>query len=408
MKRIKTVLLFGLLLSISILPGCQKDLNTPIDTNKNAPGPIRNVEVKNLPGAAELSYVLPKDENLLYVRAEYEINGVKKEAKASYFKRSVLVEGFGDTNEHTVTLYAVSRAEVSSTPVTVSIKPLTPSVIKVGQSLSAETSFGGFTLKFENEDLASIVIFALVWDESQLSWRQVDADYTSLNGGVFKVRGLESKLQKFAVFVKDRWGNLSDTLKFELTPVYEVQLDHTKFADIRKKYPIPQVAPLPPSGLPMAEAVDYSSSYPMKNLYDGNTSSMFHTKQNFDQPLWIPIDLGVNARLSRYKIWQRTGSFYYSHGNPHEWEIWGTNTPQDVNSWVKLDHQIMIKPSGLPVGQNSNEDIDVANAGQEYDFPENVPPVRYIAWKAVDCWGAIGGQTGFFHLFELSIWGQVQ
>ena len=68
----------------------------------------------------------------------------------------------------------------------------------------------------------------------------------------------------------------------------------------------------------------------------------------------------------------------------------------------------MIKPSGLPIGQNSNEDIDVANAGQEYEFPENAPAVRYIAWKAIDCWGAIEGQTGFFHLFELSIWGQVQ
>jgi len=408
MKQIKTLLFFSLYLSLNILPGCQKDSNKPIDPDKNAPGPIKSPQVENMAGAAKISYVLPKDQNLLYVRAEYEINGAKKEAKSSFYKNSVVVEGFGDTTEHKVTLYAVSRAEISSDPVSVIIKPLTPPLIKVRRSLSTETSFGGFTVKFKNEDLANIVIIAMLWDESQLSWRQVDADYTALDSGVFKVRGLESKQQKFGVFVRDRWGNLSDTLKFDLTPIYEVQLDHTKFSDIRKKYPIPQVAPLPASGNAMIEAVDYSSSYPMKNLYDGNTSSMFHTKQNVDQPIWIPIDLGVNARLSRYKIWQRTGSFYYSHGNPHEWEIWGTNTPQDVNSWVRLDHQIMIKPSGLPIGQNSNEDIDIANAGQEYDFPENMPKVRYIAWKAIDCWGAIGGQTGFFHLFELSLWGQVQ
>lgn len=407
MKKIKILLFFGLLL-FSILPGCQKSSNTPIDTNKNAPGPIRNAVVENLSGAARISYVLPKDENLLYVRAEYEVNGVKKEAKSSFLKNTIVVEGFGDTTEHTVTLYAVSRAEISSTPVKVTITPLTPAVTKVRRTLTTETSFGGFRVTFRNEDRANIVIVALLWNESQLEWRQIDANYTASDSGVFKVRGLESKLQKFGVFVRDRWGNLSDTMKFELVPIYEEQLDHTKFADIRKKFPIPQVAPLPTSGMPMLEAVDYSSSYPMRNLYDGNTSSMFHTKQNYDQPIWIPIDLGVNARLSRYKIWQRTGSFYYSHGNPHEWEIWGTNTPSDVNSWIKLDHQIMIKPSGLPIGQNSNEDIDVANAGQEYEFPANVPPVRYIAWKAIDCWGAIGGQTGFFHLFELSIWGQVQ
>jgi hypothetical protein len=406
MKKMKFIVFVSLLFGIM---GCLKDAtHQPLDTNGNAPGPVKDAIVKNMPGGAEITYTLPKDENLLYVRAEYEVNGVKKEAKSSFYKKTVLVEGYGDVNEHKVTLYAVSRGEKASTPVEVAIKPLTPSLIKVRQSLTAESSFGGFTVKFKNEDLANIVMVALLWNSAQKEWKQIDANYTAMPEGVFKVRGQQSILQTFGVFIKDRWGNLSDTLKFDLVPIYEIQLDYTKFADIRKKYPIPQLSPLPTSGLAMIEAVDYSSSYPMKNLYDGNTSSMFHTKQNVDQPVWIPINLGVKARLSRYKIWQRTGSFYYSHGNPHEWEIWGTNTPSDVNSWVRLDHQIMIKPSGLPVGVNSNEDISVADAGQEYDFPENIPTVQYIAWKNVDCWGAIQGQTGFFHLFELSIWGQVQ
>ncbi|MGN6531075.1 MAG: DUF4959 domain-containing protein, partial [Ginsengibacter sp.] len=118
MRQIKTLLFFGLLLSINFLPGCQKDTNKPIDPDKNAPGPIKSPVVENMGGAAKISYVLPKDQNLLYVRAEYEINGVKKEAKSSFYKNSVVVEGFGDTTEHSVTLYAVSRAVVSSDPVT--------------------------------------------------------------------------------------------------------------------------------------------------------------------------------------------------------------------------------------------------------------------------------------------------
>jgi hypothetical protein len=342
------------------------------------------------------------------VKAEYEINGVVREAKSSYFNNEILIEGYGDTNVHTVKLYSVSRSEKASAAVTVQIQPLTPSLIKVRESLTPVTSFGGFNMKFRNTDEANVVIIALLWNENQKEWRQVDALYTSLDSGVFKVRGLAAEPQQFGTVVRDRWGNLSDTLRFDLTPIYEIQLDRAKFVDIRKKFPIPQVEPLPASGKPMAEAVDYNSTYKMSNLYDGNTSSMFHTKQNYDQPLWIPIDLGVQAKLSRYKIWQRTGSFVFNHGNPHEWELWGTNTPADVNSWVKLDHQVMIKPSGLPLSLNSNEDIDLAAAGQEYEFPEGLPAVRYIAWKNIDCWGAIGGQTGFFHLFELSIWGQNQ
>ncbi|AHF15541.1 hypothetical protein NIASO_10965 [Niabella soli DSM 19437] len=404
--KMKTAFFIGLCSIIFI--GCKKTENTPIDTDPSTPDPVVNATVKNISGGAQISYTLPASSNLLYVKAEYLFKGEVKDVKASFFSNNLIVEGFGDTDEHEVKLYTVSRAEKLSAPVTVKIKPLTPPVLKVRQSLSVTPSFGGFLASFANEDKANMVIMALKWNAEQKEWRQIDAAYTALPAGLFKVRGQDSTLQDFALVVRDRWNNLSDTMAFQLKPIYEVLLDKSLFKDIRKKYPIPQREPLPQSGAAMIEAVDYSSSYPMKNLYDGNTSSMFHTKQNVDQPIWIPIDLGVKARFSRYKIWQRTGGFEWGHGNPHEWEIWGTNTPNDVNSWVLLDHQIMVKPSGLPEGQNSNEDVDLAKSGQEYDFPENAPAVRYIAWKNVDCWSAITGRTGFFHVFELSIWGQLK
>ncbi|MCD2422592.1 DUF4959 domain-containing protein [Niabella pedocola] len=398
--------LFHIGLFIMAFTSCQKAKNTPIDKDMSAPDPVSDVSVTNTSGGAQISYTLPANKNLLYVKAEYTVNGETKEAKASFLANTITLEGFGDTNEHDVQIYAVSRAEKVSSPVVVKIKPLTPPVLKVRNSLTTKTSFGGFSVEFRNDDRANVVIIALKWDEGLKEWKQIDASYTALDSGLFKVRGQDSVMQRFGLVVRDRWNNLSDTMDFQLKPIYEEQLDKTKFVDIRKKYPIPQRDPLPKSGAKMIEAVDYSSSYPMKNWYDGNTGSMFHTKQNVDQPIWIPIDLGVKANFSRYKIWQRNGGFVWGHGNPHEWEIWGTNTPSDVNSWILLDRQIMVKPSGLPNGQNSNEDIDVANAGQEYEFKEGLPAVRYIAWKNIDCWDAIGGATGFFHLFELTLWGQ--
>ena len=87
MKQIKTLLFFSLYLSLNILPGCKKDSNKPIDPDKNAPGPIKSPQVENMAGAAKISYVLPKDQNLLYVRAEYEINGASYEIKPCSFFR---------------------------------------------------------------------------------------------------------------------------------------------------------------------------------------------------------------------------------------------------------------------------------------------------------------------------------
>jgi hypothetical protein len=140
---------------------------------------------------------------------------------------------------------------------------------------------------------------------------------------------------------------------------------------------------------------------------------MFHTKQNVDQPVWIPFDLDQTGltkyKLSRYKIWQRSqGTYPFNHGNPYKWEIWGTNNPASAANWVKLGSYQMVKPSGLPVGVNSGEDNQVATDGQEYDFPLTVPPVRYVAIKAINCWAAIDGTYGFFHLYEMSLWGQKQ
>lgn len=405
-----------LALSLTLLYACKEDKMGPLNHDNSVPKPVRDVAVENIAGGALINYASPDDDNLLYVKAVYYLNGVKMEAKASYYKNSVRVEGFGDTDEKEITLYAVSRSEKESDPVVVKIKPLPAPIYDVYNTLGIEETFGGVLINFMNPAVvtgginSNVVIGALIWDTSLNEWRQIDTHYSGLAKETYSIRGLEAKLTKFGFFLKDRYGNFTDTLVTELTPIYEIALDKKKWADLRsKKYPVPQVGVLPASGAPMIDAVDYSSSYKMVNLWDGDITKMYHTKQSVNQPVWNPIDLGVKARLSRYKIWQRQGSSWiFNHGNPHEWEIWGTNTPSDVNSWVLLDHQIMEKPSGLPIGQNSNDDIAISVEGQEYNFPLDIPPVRYIAWKHIDNWGAIEGKEGFIHMAELSIWGQLK
>ncbi|HEX7903215.1 MAG TPA: DUF5000 domain-containing lipoprotein, partial [Chitinophagaceae bacterium] len=385
----------------------------------SAPGPVTNARVENLPGAARITYTLPDNPNLLYVEAKWEVNGVKKNAKSSLYQNNILLEGFGNVEEHDVKLYAVSRCDVSSEPVATKVKPLPPPIEGVYTSLVAIETFGGLNVAYTNPSRANIVIGILVKDSTG-AWQHVDFHYSSQAANNFNVRGFAQnpppqtqKQYTFGIYIKDRWDNHTDTLVKVLTPIYEEMVDKTKFRDIRSlNYPIPQIAPLPTSGGAIVNGVDYSTNYPLRNLWDGSVSSMFHTKEKVDQPLWIPIDLdqtgAVKYKLSRFKIWQRTGTFTFNHGNPHKWEIWGTNTPTVVSSWVKLGEWTMTKPSGRVVGDNSNEDSQVATDGQEFDFPVGLPATRYIGWKNVDSWGSIDGATGFMHLMELTLWGQKQ
>jgi hypothetical protein len=44
----------------------------------------------------------------------------------------------------------------------------------------------------------------------------------------------------------------------------------------------------------------------------------------------------------------------------------------------------MVKPSGLPCGQLSDEDIARAIEGIEFEFPPGTPKIRYIRFKTLE------------------------
>ncbi|WP_262247892.1 DUF4959 domain-containing protein [Parapedobacter soli] len=412
MKHFK--IMRSLLLFIAVVASsCEEEILTSPYEDSGAPKPITNATVENIAGGAVISYTLPDDPNLLYVKAEYERHGEIVASKSSFYKKSVRVEGLGDTNPREIKLYAVSRGEKESEPTMVTINPLPPSIFDVMESLVIKESFGGMNVQFLNPESTgetpyNIVIGVVAFDEELKEWRDVDAHYTGLASGAFSVRGLEAVKRQFGFFVKDTWDNVTDTVAMELTPIYEEELGAPSYA--RAKFPVPQTTPLPIDGSPIAEPGNLGS-WPFDRLFDGVIGNNgFHSNEKNPLPAWFAMDFGEKVRLSRYKVWQRmhdnNETYFYSHGNPHEWEIWATNDPNDVNSWVLLDHRVMVKPSGLPIGLVSNDDVETARNGHEYELPIETAAYRYIAWKHIDNWASIQGSLGFLHMSELKFWGQ--
>ncbi len=390
-------------LLLIVAMGCKEEVIGPQQDSGNAPGPVTNLQVTPLPGAAKIVYTLPKDRNLLYVKAQYDLSGIKQEARASYFNNEVVVEGFGDTREREVTLFTVSRGEKVGDPVKVKVTPLPPAIQSIFNSFVVTTTFGGPNIHYKNIYKAKVVI-ELLMDSSGI-WIPRDAEYTELPEGDFTSRGLPPVERKFGIFVRDRWNNHSDTMSVKLTPLPEEELDIPTYK--RNSWLIPQRPPLPESGDPMVTPGNLSS-WTFDKMFNGTISSGdgFHTNQYVDQPIWIPFELKKKAKLSRYVIWQRQGGFIWDHGNPHRWEIWGTNTPTDSSSWVLLGSYLMEKPSGGDSpGAQTQADTDVAAAGQEYMFNVDAPAVRYMAWKNIDSWGNIGASKGFMHISEMKIYG---
>ena len=95
--------------------GCKEDRLEPMGHDSTPPGQVSNVGVESLPGKVKLTYTLPGDPNLLYVKAVYRLNsGAMREIKASYYTNTMTLDGFGDTNVHDVQVYAGSAARPRS------------------------------------------------------------------------------------------------------------------------------------------------------------------------------------------------------------------------------------------------------------------------------------------------------
>lgn len=370
---------------------CQKiERGTPISADDVAPGKVSNVKVENIPGGATLNYTLPNSKSLLYILAEYSIReGVTLTQKASYYKNSVTIEGFPNTNPYDVKLYAVSRGDKKSEPVSVKIKPLTPPVTSVFQSLSMRPTFGGVNVEFLNKTGANIKLNVVTLD-SLGDLTTADIFYTSIDSGNFSVRGYDSIPRRFGVFVRDRWDNYSDTVFADVTPFYESELDKSKFSSLH---------------LPGDTWQQHSGFKPETAVWDGLETvgaSAFHTAPGTGIPQWFTIDLGESPILSRFKFFHRMNSAY-AGGDPKVFEIWGSNNPPIDGSWTNWDllgHFVNNPLSGETPA--TSEDIDyAANIGTDYEFPEGNGAYQYIRFKTLETWGGVD----YIFIGELTFWG---
>src|SRR5690606_10186523 len=144
-----------------VILSCQEKELAPVGGKGDVPGPVSNVVVTPGPGVVKLTYDLPDAKDLLYVKAVVMVNGVEREVKASFYENQLEIKGFGDVNTYEVSLYAVSRSEVMSEPVRVSVVPDTPPLLSTFESLEIFADFGGATVGFSNEAEGELNIVVL-------------------------------------------------------------------------------------------------------------------------------------------------------------------------------------------------------------------------------------------------------
>ena len=404
---IKTVLWLQVLVLSCIISSCKKNegFNTePVSTDKTKPGVVTNIKVKNFNGGAYITYDLPTSENILYVQAKYKINDrTARETKSSYYSDTVMVDGFADVKDYEVTLTTVSRANVSSDPVTVTVHPATPFYKLIKPSVKITTDFGGVAISALNPNRKEIGVILVALSKTTEQMEVADQHYTNTDTITYSVRGYLSEPTKFGVYLTDKFGNISDTTIVTLTPLFETQLDKSKFSVYQQ----------------LSDS-EIGYGWVLPNLWDGKVdgySAGWHTNPGTGKPMQCTFGIGATTQLSRIKIYERPLEYAFFHGNPKNFTIWGSNaaSPADVvlpqsapagtvvGDWVNLsNYRYPNPPSGLSPGFTNAADEKFVMAGVDFLVPAAAPPVKYLRILVHDTWG----QGDAAHLMEVTVFGK--
>jgi len=387
---------FNIAMAVALLiGGCTEKELIPISESSGKPGVITQVEVEPVAGGAMVTYQTPGNKDILGVKAVYTLtNGREMSTMVSFYDDKLLIEGYNDENVHEATLFTVNRAQELSDPVTVTFTPLKSNLRLVSEALTIEPDFGGPRFNWENENKAPVTIEMYAPDSSgTLGLSKVIA--TTSPSMFHVIRGYDADPIRVAALVRDRFGNVSDTIYPAgrlLTPLYETKIDKSKM----------KMHMLMSGGDVSYNFFDGADSY----MIDDDLDNFGHSN-NGSMPGPLTVDMGQLVKMSRFTLHSRDiWGHAFSWGNVKEFEVYGrAELPSEDGNWDEWTLMLkseVVKPSGLPGTDVTAEDI-AYGLGFDFIIPIEQEPIRYFRFKVLSTWS----ETTFSHIAEFDFWGQV-
>jgi hypothetical protein len=356
------------------------------------------------------------------------------------------LEGYADTGEHTVELYAMDKSGNLSSPVPVTIHPETPPIDVIRQSLKVASTFGGLYTTWENP-LGKSMDITLYTIDSVGDRVLHDRYYSSALNGSYSFRNLTSEEQPFHIELRDRWNHYATPLDTIMEPLFETQImgrdemgrdiwslygwndgTNTYRGDSNKGTSSFSIVH---DGVLYADGTGrWWSKDPciLDNYIPGGGASSLY-------PVYFTVDMGVSAVYSRLAYYTRGRNPTYSAWVWYEFEVWGTNTepkaPSEIgdgcipdnlkywtaweaveatdawkNDWIKLADCVIEFPSGTPndvSSVTSAEDVAFVQNGFHFDVdPDKTSvPCRYIRYVIKKQ----NNGANYLQACELQFWG---
>lgn len=374
---------------ICFLDACKE--NSP---EGDKPAPIVEYTVTPIHGGATISYTIPRDPNILYVMAEYTRNGEPFTERSSKYTNSLTIEGFNTTNPVNATLYTVSRDhEIKSDPVTIQFTPLESPLVVTVNSIEIVPGFGGIVATWENVTQTELGVRLMV--DSMGTMIEKELYFTSLASEKHSFRGFENVETSFVLSFEDKWGNISEPVRFKGTPLFETEVDKP-WVDLRRMIPYDNIT-------------EEGAAYAFSKVWDkALTNSNSYLNVSGSSGNSMTFDLGVKTKLSRMIFWMTqyngyTADVVWGTCNITEFEMWGTTeldydklsdlpywlhpfsaaeTSQPLPDHTFMDDWVYLGRYSIPrldfLGVSIADQQQAVSAGFEFEIPLECAPVRII------------------------------
>ena len=385
-----------LIIPFILLYGCNNDESQDF----NPPGVLTIQNISPTNGGGIISYILPEDSDILFVRAEYTNSlGVDVYRVSSSHNDSIEIDGLNQNTPVQVRLFVVDQSENMSEPVEIEFTPLPSFIFLVQQSISISPDLGGVKLEWENIAEKTVYVHLHIVNGDSEDVRILSSN--NVNENIF-VRGLESIEMTFLTKVEDFDGNITELEeKGTLTPLFEEMIDKSTWTlmsqlSVNGNAWEGQTTAFWDDIVDTAETNSDNSYFIIWRDQNGGT---------LNWPLDIVINLNKNVLIHRFKVWQRafwyngpTGiPYYYQEENMRSFNLYASNNAID---WILLGEFDI----GDPSDENGNipqDYIDAAANGHDFDLDAVSEPFRYLKFSITSNFGS----DTYVHGSEISLWG---
>ena len=199
------------------------------NTDTTPPADLTVVSVTPTSGGGIISYELPQENDLLFVRADY-INAQSNEVfrVSSRENNSIEISGLVDTTPLEVTLSVVDKSQNQSEGIIVSLTPKRSFIFDVIEDISLTEDLGGVRVNWENPEEKTVFIYLYIDVNGEEEVRILSS--SSKTNSKF-VRGLAAVPTNFSAKVEDFDGNMTVVNELgQYTPLFEEKITKDTWA----------------------------------------------------------------------------------------------------------------------------------------------------------------------------------